>query len=70
MLAIERAQVENAKQEVKFLLGLTEKAWEDGVQTEARWLQAVVNTEQAWVQSLEAKMHMEKLHVEGNDVGM
>ena len=47
MLAIERAQVENAKQEVKFLLGLTEKAWEDGVQTEARWLQAVVNTEQA-----------------------
>ena len=49
MLVVERVRVENAKQEVSFLLGLMEKAQEDGAQMEARQLQVVVDAEWARV---------------------
>lgn len=53
-----------------FLLGLTEKARKDGVQTESRRLQGVLGNERARVQSLEAELRVEKAQAEGNDAGM
>ena len=47
-----------------------EKVWEDGVQMEARWMQAVLDAKRVGVQSLEVELCMEQLQVEGNDAWM